>query len=51
MAAKVIRNEPVEFEKEPVEVQDFRKITDRFRRMYKNIPQNNKGKSSYDMND
>ena len=28
---------------EPVEVQDYRKITDRFRGMYKNIPQFDKG--------
>ena len=27
-------DEPVEFEKEPVEVQDCRRITDRFRGIY-----------------
>ena len=26
----VVTNEPVKYEKEPVEVQDFRNITDRF---------------------
>jgi hypothetical protein len=30
----LVTNEAVEFEKYPVEVQDFRKITDRFRRIY-----------------
>ena len=30
----VITNEPIEFEKYPVEVQDFNKITDHFRKIY-----------------
>ena len=28
---QLVTNEPVEFEKQPVEVQDFRRITDHFR--------------------
>ena len=28
---QLVTNEPIEFEKQPIEVQDCRKITDRFR--------------------
>ena len=31
----LVTDEPVEFEKNPVEVQDFRKFTDRFRGIYR----------------
>ena len=34
----LVTNEPVEFEKEPVEVQDCRKITDHFRGIYRIYP-------------
>ena len=37
----LVTDEPVEFEKEPVEVQDFRKITHHFRRIYIIYPQIN----------
>ena len=35
---QLVTNEPVEFEKEPVEVQDCGKITDHFRGIYKIHP-------------
>ena len=35
---QLVTNEPVEFEKEPVEVQDYRKITDHFRGIYRIYP-------------
>ena len=35
---QLVTNEPVEFEKEPVEVQDCRKITDHFRGIYRIYP-------------
>ena len=35
---QLVTDEPVEIEKSPVEVQDFRKITDRFRRIYRIWP-------------
>ena len=41
---QLVTNEPVEFEKLPVKVQDRRKITDHFRGIYRNIPQFNKRK-------
>ena len=31
---QLVTDEPVEFEKEPVEVQDFKRITDHFRGIY-----------------
>ena len=39
-----VTDEPVEFGKQPVEVQDCRKITDYFRGIYRIIPQFNEGK-------
>ena len=40
MFSSVVKNEPVEFEKEPVrlEFQDFRKVTNRFRGVYRICP-------------
>ena len=35
---QIVTNEPVEFEKLPVEVQDCRKITDCFRGIYRIFP-------------
>jgi len=35
---QLVTNEPVEFEKYPVEVQDCRKITDHFRGIYRIYP-------------
>ena len=35
---QLITDEPVEFEKEPVEVEDCRKITDQFRGIYRMYP-------------
>ena len=35
----LVTNEPVEFEKQPIEVQDFRKITNYFREIYQIYPQ------------
>ena len=35
---QLVTNEPVEFEKEPVEVDDYRKITDHFRGLYTTYP-------------
>ena len=35
---QLVTNEPVEFEKFPVEVQDCKKITDHFREIYKIYP-------------
>ena len=35
---QLVTNEPVEFEKQPVEVQDCRKITDHFRGNYRIYP-------------
>ena len=35
---QLVTDEPVEFEKQPVEVQDCRKITDYFRRIYRIYP-------------
>ena len=32
---QLVTNEPVEFEKRPVEIQDCRKITDHFREIYR----------------
>jgi hypothetical protein len=34
-----VTDEPVEFENQPDEVQDFRRITDHFRGMYRVYPQ------------
>ena len=34
---RLVTDEPVEFEKEPVEVGDFRRITDQFRGIYRRI--------------
>ena len=42
---QLVTDEPVEFEKEPVEVEDFRRITDHFRRIYGIHPQINKKKT------
>ena len=42
---QLVTDEPVEFEKEPVEVQDCRKITDHFRgiyRIYSNLVKENR---------
>ena len=41
---QLVTDEPVEFEKKPVEVQDCRKITGQFKGIYRNIPQFSKGK-------
>ena len=41
---QLVTYELVEFEKEPVEVQDNRKITDRFRGVYRIHPKFTKGK-------
>ena len=41
---QLVTDEPVEIEKWPVEVQDFREITDHFRGIYRIYPQFNKGK-------
>ena len=38
-------NEPVELEKQPVEVEDVRKITDFLRGIYGNVPQIDRGNS------
>ena len=35
---QLVTNEPVDFEKKPVEVEDFRKITDHFRGIYRIYP-------------
>jgi hypothetical protein len=35
---QLVTNEPVEFQKKPVEVQDCRKITDHFRGIYRIYP-------------
>ena len=35
---QLVTNEPIEFEKEPVEVQDCRKITDHFGGIYRIYP-------------
>ena len=35
---RLVTDEPVEFEKSPVEVGDFRRITDRFKGIYKIYP-------------
>ena len=35
---QLVTYEPVEFEKQPVEVQDWRKITDHFRGIYRIYP-------------
>ena len=35
---QLVTNEPVEFKKQLVEVQDYKKITDQFRRIYKIYP-------------
>ena len=35
---QLVRSEPVEFEKKPVEVEHCRKITDRFRGIYRIYP-------------
>ena len=40
----LVTYDPVEFENEPVEVQDYRKNTDHFRGIYRIYPQFNKGK-------
>ena len=32
---QLVTNEPIEFEKTPVEVQDYKKITDHFRGIYR----------------
>jgi hypothetical protein len=37
----LVTDEPIDFEKEPVEGQDFRKISNQSRRICGNIPQNN----------
>ena len=47
---RLVTNEPVEFEKSPVEVQDCRKITDHFRgiyRIYPNLIKENRRMSTY----
>ena len=41
---QLVTDELVELEKYPVEVQDCRKMTDRFRGIYRIYPQFNKGK-------
>ena len=41
---QLVSDEPVEFEKYPVEVQNCRKITDHFKGIYRIYPQFNKGK-------
>jgi hypothetical protein len=41
---QLLTGEPVEFEKQLVEVQDCRKITDHFKRNLWNTPQFHKGK-------
>ena len=38
---QLVTDEPVEFEKEPAEIQDYRKNTNHFRGIYRNIPQFN----------
>ena len=38
---QLVTDEPVEFEKQPVAVQDFRRIIDHFRRNLENITQIN----------
>ena len=38
-------DEPVEFEKQPVEVQECRKISDHFRGIYRIYPNFSRGKS------
>ena len=40
----LVTDEPIEFEKQPVEVQNCRKITDHFEKNLWNIPQFNEGK-------
>jgi hypothetical protein len=40
---QLVTDEPVEFEKLPVEVQDCRKITGRFKGIYRLYPQFNEG--------
>jgi hypothetical protein len=35
---QLVTDEPVEFEKKPVEIQDCKKITDRFRGIYRIYP-------------
>ena len=40
----LVTDEPVEFEHKPVDVQDFRKITNHFRKKLVNIPQFMKAK-------
>ena len=35
---QLVTNEPVDFEKEPVEVRDYRKITNHFRGIYRTFP-------------
>ena len=35
---RLVYNQPIEFEKQPVEVQDFRKITNHFRGIYRIYP-------------
>ena len=51
---QLVTNEPVEFEKEPVEVQDCRIITDHFRgiyRIYSNLIKENQRMSTYNLLD
>ena len=41
----LVTHKPVEFDKSPVDVEDFRKITDHSRGLYARVePQTNKGK-------
>ena len=49
MIGQLVTDEPVEFEKQPVRVQDFRKITDLFRgiyRIYSNLIKENRRMST-----